>query len=119
MILGYHKYHVASPSERTVDGILFSSKMEAKRYQQLKLLVIAREIKDLQLQPHFLLLPAFERNGQHFLAINYVADFSYYDCKTKKCVVEEVKGFETEVWKIKKKLFHYRHNMELRIITKV
>lgn len=119
MILGYNKYRVASSSERTIDGILFSSKMEAKRYQQLKLLEQAGEIKEIQLQPHFLLLPAFERNGKHFLAINYVADFSYYDCKTKKRVAEEVKGYETEVWKIKKKLFHYRHNMELRVVTKV
>lgn len=117
--MGYGKYHIASVSERTCDNILFSSKMERKRYQQLKLLEKAGEIKELALQPKYLLLPAFERNGEHFLAINYIADFSYYDCQTKKRVAEEVKGMETEIWKIKKKLFHYRHNMELRVIMKV
>lgn len=118
-MITYNKFHVAPPSQRTIDGILFASKMEATRYTQLKLLEKAGEIKELILQPKYLLLPAFERNGEHFLAINYVADFSYYDCKTKKRVAEEIKGYETDSWKIKKKLFHYRHNMELRVLTKV
>lgn len=118
-MITFGKYHVSAPAARTVDGILFASKMEATRYIQLKLLEKAGEIKELILQPKFLLLPAFERNGEHFLAINYVADFSYYDCTTKKRVAEEIKGFETDTWKIKKKLFHYRHNMELRVLTKI
>ncbi len=117
--LGYGKYHVADPSRRTMDGILFASKMEMDRYSQLKLLEKAGEIRDLQLQPRFELQPAFERNGKHYQAITYVGDFAYHDCQTKKRVVEDVKGFSTPVFLIKQRLFHFKHNMELRIITKV
>lgn len=119
MRLGYSKYNVVTASRRTMDGIVFASKMEMDRYSQLKLMEKGSLIRDLQLQPRFELLPAFERNGRHFLPINYVGDFAYYDCETKKRVVEEVKGVETEVWKIKRKLFHFKHNMELRVIKAV
>lgn len=118
-MLTYNKFHVAPREKRTSDGILFSSKMEKDRYEQLKLLVQAGEIKELQLQPRFTLIEAFERNGEHFLPIHYVGDFSYWDCKKKRRVVEEVKGYETEVFKLKYKLFKHRHNMELRVIKKV
>lgn len=111
------KYNIAPAALRTIDGITFASKKEMKRYLQLKLLLKVGKIKDLQLQPKFELLPKFERKGKHFLPIVYIGDFAYYDCDTKKRVVEEVKGFETDVWKIKQKLFHYHHNMELRVIS--
>lgn len=113
------KYNVAPVARRTVDNITFASKMEMNRYLQLKILLKAGKIKDLQMQPKFELIPAFERNGKHFLPINYVGDFAYHDCETKKRVVEEVKGFETAEWKIKQKLFHYKHNMELRVLKVV
>lgn len=116
---GYGKYNVAPVSDRTTDGITFASKMEMKRYLQLKLLVRAGEISELTLQPKFLLLEGFEKNGVHHQPIYYIADFLYYDKKLKKKVAEDVKGAKTEVFKIKEKLFHHRHSMELRLITKV
>lgn len=115
----YSKYHVAPKWERIRDDIVFASKMEAKRYDQLKLLEKAGEIQELQLQPRFTLLPAFERHGIKYKAIVYVADFAYYDCKTKKRVCEDTKGYETAIFKLKRKLFAYHHNMELRIIYEV
>lgn len=35
----------------TIDGIAFASKREASRYQELKLMQMAGEIQDLELQP--------------------------------------------------------------------
>lgn len=102
-----------------MDGIVFASKMEMDRYSQLKLMEKGGLLRDLQVQPRFELLPAFERNGKHFLPTTYVGDFAYFDCVTKKRVVEEVKGYETDVWKLKQKLFHFKHNMELRVIKSV
>lgn len=116
---GYGKYNVAPISDRTTDGITFASKMEMKRYLQLKLLVRAGEISDLSCQPRFLLQEGFDRNGTHYKPIYYVADFLYYDKKLKRKVAEDVKGAKTEVFKIKEKLFHFRHNMELRLVEKV
>jgi len=112
-----YKYHVAPPNQRTIDNIVFASKLEMNRYLELKLMVKAGEIRDLQLQPQFELQPAFERNGKHYQAITYIGDFAYFDMKTKKRVIEDVKGMATEVFKIKRKMFHFLHNMELRIIT--
>ena len=54
-----------------VDGILFDSKKEAKRYAELKFLEKAGEISNLVLQPLFVLIPAhyetveqYGKNGQ-------------------------------------------------------
>lgn len=97
----YNKFHVAKKIERTIDGIVFASKAEAIRYRELKLLECAGKIKDLHLQPRFLLIPKTKTQS----ACYYVADFQYI--QNKKIIVEDVKGFVTAVYKLKKKLFLY------------
>lgn len=66
------------------DGIVFDSKREAKRYQQLKLLERAGEISDLELQVEFELQPSFEIDGEKRHPIKYIADFVYTDCRTRQ-----------------------------------
>lgn len=97
------KYH----SSRTeIDGIIFDSKAESRRYQELKLMEQSGAIRNLKLQPEFELLPAFEKNGKKHRAVKYRADFSYIE--GNRHIVEDVKGFVTDVYKLKKKLFEYR-----------
>lgn len=60
-----------------IDGIKFASKLEATRYTELKLLENKGIIKDLVLQPSYTLIPSFR------------------------------KGFKTDVYILKKKLFEY------------
>ena len=99
----------------TIDNINFSSKKESTRYLQLKMLVKLGHIKDLQLQPKFELQPAYKKNGKNIRAINYMADFSYYDNQKEKYIIEDVKGFNkktgkhlsTQEFKLKKKIFEY------------
>ena len=99
----------------TVNGIKFASKGEANRYCNLMLLVRGKVIKDLELQPKFLLQPSFRKNGKTHRAINYIADFRYIE--NGKIVIEDFKGMETEVFKIKRKLFEYIYpDLELRIV---
>ena len=79
----------------TVDGISFDSVREARRYKELKLLLLAGEIIGLQMQVPFELVPAqFEetcevyskgpRKGQPKQgkciekSVVYVADFVYW-----------------------------------------
>lgn len=89
-----------------VDGIEFDSKKEANRYKELKILMRAGEIRSLRLQPRYEVQPAFKDGyGRRHRPITYVADFEYYDLKARKTVVEDVKGFKTDVYKLKKKLF--------------
>lgn len=113
LYMRYGKYRVSAPSDRTVDGILFSSKAEMRRYNELRLLQKAKKIKDLAIQPKFLLLKGFTKNGKVYRPIHYVADFIYYDIEKKKKVVEDVKGLETEVFKLKEKLFAFISDLEL------
>ena len=90
-----------------VDGIKFDSKREATRYGQLKILEKAKLIKELELQKVFELQPSFRKNGKTYRKITYKADFYYYDNHLEKYVVEDTKGFKTETYKIKKKMFEY------------
>lgn len=95
----------------TIDGITFDSLKEGGRYRVLKLLAKAKEIKDLELQKKFELQPAYTNaNGKRIRAINYLADFYYYDNKLGCYVVEDVKGFRTKEYLLKKKMFEYKYN---------
>lgn len=102
-----------------INGITFDSRLEASRYYELCLLEKAGVIKDLRVQPKYKLIPSFKKNGKTYRAINYIADFSYFDNEKGMQVVEDTKGYETEVFKIKKKLFEYFYpNLTLKEIFK-
>lgn len=60
-----------------VDGKEFDSIQESKRYKELKLLLKAGKISNLELQPRFLLQESFRKNGKAFRKIEYIADFQY------------------------------------------
>lgn len=103
-------------NKRTIiDGIAFSSKKESLRYLELKILLNNNYIQDLKLQHKFELQPKFEKNGKKYQAINYIADFVYFDVSKKKYIVEDVKAFSkktqkflsTPEYKLKKKLFEF------------
>lgn len=98
----------------------FDSKAEAKRHADLLLLEKAGEIYALSVHPWFELQPAFKsKSGGHYRAINYEADFSYYENHNgeSRLVIEDVKGFPTPEFKIKEKLFRFKFpDVELRIV---
>ena len=98
-----------------VDDYIFDSIQESRRYKELKLLLRAGQIKDLELQPHFLLQEGFKKNGKTYRKIEYIADFKYIE--NGKTIVEDVKGLQTDVFKIKHKLFEKKYpELELKII---
>lgn len=98
----------------TVDNIQFDSKKEAARYGQLKLLVKAGEIADLELQPQYRLYV------NEVLICRYIGDFKYVDVKESKKVndlvrvVEDAKGVKTPAYRLKKKLMKAIHGIEIR-----
>lgn len=110
----YNKYRVSDKSRRTLDGTVFASLKEMGRYQELRLLEKGKQIKSLTLQPKFLLQPAFvDRTKTSHRAIYYVADFAYFELDklgnfTHK-VIEDVKGYKTDVYLLKKKLLLYQY----------
>ncbi len=95
----------------TVDGIEFASKAEAKRYGELRLLEKRGLIRDLELQPRY----DFAINGVKLGF--YKADFRYRDAKSA-LIVEDVKGFRTDVFAIKAKLMKAIHGIEVVEISK-
>lgn len=102
-----------------VDGIEFDSKAESNRYIELKLLEKAGQIKDLSLQVPFELIPSYKKNGKTIRAAKYIADFVYYDNEKEKQIIEDTKGFKTEEYKLKKKLFEYKYrDLEITEIYK-
>ena len=100
--MSYRKY---SNKKTVIDGIKFDSKAEARRYKELVIAQKAGIIRDLELQPEFLLQDKFKYDDKIQRAIKYIADFKYFDISKYDYVVEDVKGVETEAFKIKRKLF--------------
>ena len=99
-----NKYH---NKKVTIDGITFDSKLEATRYTELKLLERKGIIKDLKLQPSYELIPTFKKDNKTYKKATYKADFSYYDNELGKTIIEDTKGYKTDVYELKKKLFEY------------
>ena len=103
----------------TVDGITFDSKLEAKRYIELKLLEKAGQIKDLQMQVRYTLIPS-QKLGNRVVerAVTYVADFVYVDLQSGETVVEDTKGMKTKDYILKRKMMLYFHRIRIKEINK-
>ena len=112
-----------------VDGIEFDSKKEAQRYCELRLLLRAGRISNLQLQREFELIPAqyetYARygktgkrlaDGQRCIEKKcvYIADFCYIENGVQ--IVEDTKGVRTKEYIIKRKLMLERHGIRIREI---
>ena len=123
------KYHA---QKTEIDGIVFDSKKEAQRYQQLKLMEKAGFICNLKRQVKYELIPAQYINGKLVeRAVTYIADFEYdevvkarqrtvmlYDDSRviRQHIVEDVKGVRTDVYKIKRKMMLHKHGIRIREI---
>lgn len=94
-----------------VDGIRFDSKAEARRYEILKNMEALGYIKNLRRQVSYELIPKLKGRKKTYRATTYVADFVYE--LGGETIVEDVKGYMTEVYKLKKKLMLERHNIEI------
>lgn len=85
------KYHNA-PAERA--GVRFDSQKEARRYDELMVMLRAGIISELRLQPQFTLQESYvTETGERIRAVRYTADFSYKF--GGKLVVEDVKSTAT------------------------
>lgn len=88
-----------------VDGIKFDSKAEADYYCGLKMIKRVGEISEIELQPTFTLQEKFVTNsGKKIGALKYKADFKVFYSDGRIEIVD-VKGMETAVYKLKRKLF--------------
>lgn len=103
--------HKFGATKAVVDGITFDSKAEAKRYGELRLMEKQGRICDLELQVRY----DFALNGVKIGF--YKADFRYRDAKGAT-VVEDVKGYRTDVYALKAKMMRAFHGIEIQEIGK-
>lgn len=103
------KYH---SKKVIIDDIEFMSKKEGNRYLQLKKLQEEGIISDLKMQVPYILIEPFVLNGKKYRKMEYVADFVYMRDGEK--IVEDTKGYRTEVYKIKKKLMAYLYHIQIK-----
>jgi len=99
-----NKYN-ATPTTR--QGIKFSSKSEAKRFDDLKLLEQSGEIQNLELQPSFQIIKSQTHSGKKYRGAKYTADFKYIE--NGKVVIEEFKGFRDKTYILRLKMFLEKH----------
>lgn len=110
MVRKYHNKKVE------YDGYTFDSIREKNYYIKLKLLEKAGKIKELELQKEYELQPSFKLNNKTSRKITYKADFTYKTTEDDKLHVIDVKGFRTDVYRLKKKIFEYKYRIEIEEI---
>ena len=101
-----NKYNVAPKKERTLDGIVFDSKREMKRYAELKLLEQTGQIEGLELQT------SYEIKVNGIYCGQWIGDFSYRE--GDKFITEDAKGVKTPLYKFKKKLVEALYGFEVQ-----
>ena len=101
------RYNKFGNKKTVIDGYTFDSKGEAKRFKELVLLGRQGLISDLVLQPVYILQNSFKRHNKTIRKIEYVADFRYK--QNGVIVVEDFKGFKTDVYKLKKKMLLFKY----------
>lgn len=105
------KFNVSTSKEgkkkRTFDGITFDSELELRAYKDYLLpLKNSGVVKNIVLQPKYLLQSKYEKYGKKILPIYYVADFEI-EFEDGKIEIWDIKGMVLSDCKIKRKLFDY------------
>jgi len=94
-----------------INGMTFDSNREYERWCELRLLERAKRITDLQRQVKIPLQDGFTLNGKRYQPITYVADFVY--TRDGETIVEDAKGYKTDVYQLKKKMYAFRYGKEI------
>jgi hypothetical protein len=105
---GRRKPNKYGAKKTEVDGITFDSRLEARRYVQLKALQAAGEIHGLKLQPRY----EFVVNGVH--VGRYTPDFRYMD-NEGDIHTEDVKGVRTRDLSLRLKLMQAIHGVTVEL----
>ena len=103
----YGNHKVIVDGEKVAD-----SKHEFKRLNDLKVLQRAGEIKDLQTQVRYNLIPAQNICGVKERGTDYIADFVYWT-KDDQFICEDAKGHRTADYIIKRKLMKMMHDIDV------
>jgi hypothetical protein len=97
-----------------LDGRVFDSKAEARRYAQLMAMQQAGQISDLQMQVKIPLLPAQNVNGHKEKPVDYICDFVYV--RDGETIHEDTKSSATKTpaFVLKRKMALFFHGIIIR-----
>lgn len=91
------------------ETLKFDSNKELEYYLILKDREKRGEISELERQVTIEIQPSFVApGGEKIQAIDYKADFFYYDFKDQRDHIVDVKGMKTDVYRLKKKLLAFK-----------
>lgn len=96
--------------------IHFDSRKEARRYDELLLMLRAGKISDLRLQPQFTLQESYKtETGERIRAVRYTADFSYKNA-AGELAVEDVKSgpTRTKEYLRNKKMIRSKYGIDIQ-----
>jgi hypothetical protein len=105
--VGYFNRNKYKAVKVSHSGYYFASKGEAALFDILRLRELSKEITDLKCQVSVYLTKS---------RIQYIADFSHNE--NGETVYDEYKGFETDVWRIKRRLWKNYGPGVLRVYKK-
>lgn len=97
---GKNKYNAIA---KEVDGRKFPSTKEANEYSVLRILERAGKIRDLELQPPFILQRA--NKAAQIKQVKYTPDFKFFDIDRGKWFVVETKGVKLADFVVRRNLF--------------
>ena len=108
-----HKYAVAAPEDRTVQGITFHSKREMEAFLALQRLEKAGVISELRRQVPYKWEVVCRANGREYLkSEKYIADFTYLE--DGELVVHDVKGARLPAYVRKRRIMKELFDIEIR-----
>jgi len=102
------KKHKMNAERTTIGDITFASKVEASRYFYLKQLENMGEIQSLELQP------VYQITINNIKICKVILDFRYY--KNNELIIEDVKGFDPPLSRLKRKLVEAQYFIKVNII---
>ena len=93
-----------TPRQINGEEVMFDSKKEAKRFDELYAMAMLKKITELKLQPKYQIMDTLRIEGHKTMPKRYyIPDFSYM--QDGRIIVEDVKGMKTAVYNLKKHLF--------------
>lgn len=93
-----------------IDGIWFDSKMEGSYYHVLKTRQSANQISEIKIHPRY----PIEINGIKVCDVEL--DFEYYDNLAGKLCYDDVKGKDTDISRLKRKLLEAHKGIKVQLV---
>ncbi len=93
-----------------VDNISFMSRKEASRYLDLKRLLQHKQISNLELQPSYPIVIKGKR------ICKVILDFRYIDNSSHQIIIEDVKGHDTQISKLKRKIVEAEYGIKVILL---